>query len=59
MEFDNAAIEDFQRLYFQEYDIKLSKEEAVELGSRLIHFVKVVYGRNLPERKNVDIGNKK
>lgn len=59
MELDNAAIEEFQRLYFQEYGIQLTTQEAVEYGIRLIQFVKAVYGRNLPEGKNVDIGNKK
>ena len=48
-----------QELYFKEYGIKLNQQEALEYGARLINFVKAVYGRNLPEIKKVDIGNKK
>lgn len=59
MELDNAAIEEFQNMYFKEYGIRLNRQEAIEYGMRLILMVKAVYGRNLPERKNVDIGNKK
>lgn len=51
MQLDNAAIEDFQKLYLAEYGIKLTKQEAIELGMRLIQFVKAVYGKNLPDKK--------
>lgn len=53
------AVEEFQRLYFQEYGIRLTRQQAVEYGTRLVQLVKAVYGKDLPERKNVDIGNKK
>jgi hypothetical protein len=59
MELDTFAIEEFQELYFKEYGIKLNQQEALEYGTRLINLVKAVFGRNLPERKNVDIDNKK
>jgi len=59
VELENAAIEEFQRLYFQEYGIQLTKEEAVAYGMRLVLLVKAVYGSDLPDRKNVAIGNKK
>ncbi len=59
MELDNAAIEEFQNMYLKEYGIRLNRQEAIEYGIRLILMVKAVYGRNLPERKNVDIDNKK
>lgn len=57
MELDDVAIKEFQRLYFQEYDIRLTKQEAVVYGTRLVQLVKVVYGNDLP--KNVAISIKK
>jgi hypothetical protein len=53
------AVIEFQELYFQQYGRKLSSEEALELGTRLIGFVKAVYGGNLPKLKDVDTSKKK
>ena len=47
MQLDNKAIEEFKELYLSEYDIKLTNQEALEYGSRLIRLVKAVYGNNL------------
>ena len=58
MALDNAAIEEFQRLYFKEYAIQLTRQEAVEYGTRLVSLVNAVYGKYLPE-KNVAICDKK
>ena len=56
---DETAIKEFQELYLQQYGQKLSSEEALELGTRLINFVKAVYGNNLPKLKDVDTNKKK
>ena len=33
----------FQKLYYKEYNIKLSRQEAYDLGLKLINLVKIVY----------------
>lgn len=43
------AVEEFKRLYFREYGMKLTNEEAIEMGTKLIRLVKVVFGSNLPK----------
>lgn len=59
MKLDDGAIEEFQKLFLQQYGQKLTNEEALELGTRLIGFVKAVYGDNLPKLKTLDTGTKK
>ena len=59
MELENAAIEEFKKIYLRVYGQKLASEEALELGTRLINFVKAVYGDNLPDLRDVDINKKK
>lgn len=59
MQLDEEAIEEFKKLYLQEYGIKLTKQEAVEYGNRLIQLIKAVYGNNLPKPKTLDTGIKK
>lgn len=54
MELDKDAIKEFQELYFREYGISLSDQEAIEYGARLINFVKAVYGSNMPLSKIID-----
>lgn len=56
---NKEAVEEFQELYFQQYGQKLTNEETLELGTRLIGFVKAVYGDNLPKLKRLDTGTKK
>lgn len=56
---EEEAIGDFKRLYFQEYGIKLADQEAVEYGTRLIRFVKAVYGNNFPIKGDIDGQRKK
>lgn len=46
---DEQAIEQFRQLYQLEYGIELPKDEAFEMGKRLINLVKAVYGDNLPK----------
>ena len=48
---DEAAIQEFRSLYYQQYGMQLTKSEAIEYGSRLIAFVKAVYGKNIPKVK--------
>lgn len=44
------GVEDFKKLYFREYGIKLNNEQAYEYGVKLINLVKLVYGSNLPKK---------
>jgi len=49
---DKEAVEDFKKLYFQEYGIQLSDNQAIDYGIRLIRLVKAVYGQNpLPKKR--------
>jgi competence transcription factor ComK len=54
MQLDCQSIEEFKELYLKEYKVKLTDQEAVELGMRLINFVKAVYGNDLPSLKEID-----
>ncbi|MBI3385070.1 hypothetical protein HY030_02680 [Candidatus Gottesmanbacteria bacterium] len=51
MVLNTEAIEEFKRLYFNQYGINLTNEQAVEYGTRLIRMVKAVYGDNLPNTR--------
>lgn len=53
------AIIEFKELYFQEYKVKLTDEQALDYGTRLIGLVKAVYGKNLPKLSDVDNGKSK
>ena len=55
----NTAINDFKEIYLQQYGQKLTNEEALELGTRLIGFVKAVCGNDLPKLKDIDMNKKK
>lgn len=48
------AIKEFKELYFQEYKVKLSDEQALDYGTRLVGLVKAVYGKHLPKVNFVD-----
>jgi hypothetical protein len=41
------ATYEFQRLYFEEFGVKLPDKKAVEYGDRLVGFVQAVYGNDL------------
>lgn len=43
------ALVEFKELYLKEYGVKLTDQEAVELGSRLVNMIKAVYGSDLPK----------
>ena len=57
------AIKEFKRLYFREYGMRLTNEQAVDLGTKLIRLVKAVFGADLPKewkiRKFDSVGPKK
>lgn len=57
------AIKEFQAMYWAEYKIKLTQEQAIHLGTQLIRLVKAVFGENVPKEwkpKKFDIpGTKK
>lgn len=49
MQLDQEAVEEFKRLYLQEYGIQLTNRQAIDYGIRLIRLVRAVYGDNLPK----------
>lgn len=53
------ALVEFQQLYLKEYGIKLTDQDALEMGTRLVNMVKAVYGNDLPEPKKIDKEAKK
>ncbi len=57
MRLDKEAVEEFKKLYLQEYGVKLTDNQAMEYGIRLIRFVRVVYGNHLPPKIDKDIKN--
>lgn len=42
MTLDDNAIREFQELYCKEYGIKLSREQAIEYGTKLVDLVSIV-----------------
>ena len=56
MQLDEEALTEFVDLYKKEYGTELTRQEAVEYGTRFIRFVKAVYGNNLPKLKTIDTG---
>lgn len=59
MQLDEAAINEFKKLYKENYDVLLTDQEAIEYGMRLIKLAQAVYGSDLPKLNNVDIHKKK
>lgn len=58
MQLDPQAIAEFKELCLKECGEELNDQEAVELATRFIKFVKAVYGNNLPKLKTLDTGTK-
>ena len=48
MELSVNAVLEFKKLYLKEYGKKLTNEEAIDYGMRLIRLVRAVCGDNLP-----------
>ena len=48
------AIEDFRKAYFKDFGLEISKEQAEELGTRLITLFSVIY-KPLPKHNHDDI----
>jgi len=44
------AIKEFKSLYFKEFGITLTDNQALDFGTKLIRLVKVVYGPDVPKR---------
>ncbi|MBI1863809.1 hypothetical protein HYS03_01220 [Candidatus Woesebacteria bacterium] len=49
MQLNQAALDEFKNLYAKQYRVKLTDQQALEYGTRLITFVKAVCGENLPK----------
>ena len=49
MQLTEQAIKEFQQLYQKEYGLSLSQEQAIDCGTKLIDFVRIVYGNNMPK----------
>jgi hypothetical protein len=43
MRLSNKAINDFKRIYFEEFGIKLTDDETNQKGLRLLNFIKLIY----------------
>lgn len=56
---DKEALTEFKELYFQEYRVELTDEQALDYGTRLVGLVKAVYGKDLPSLKSLDKEDKK
>ena len=53
---DDKAVDEFKELFFKECGVKLTEEQAIEYGTRLVRMVKAVYGDNLPPKlKNKEL----
>ena len=52
MQLSRKAIDDFKKIYFEEFKIKLSDEEANKKGIELLTFIKLIYK---PIPTNVEI----
>jgi hypothetical protein len=54
------AIEEFKQLYFKNFKIQLSDEEATRRANNLVNLFAAVYGDNserLPNNKNNNVNN--
>jgi len=56
MQLTDKEIAEFQRIYEKEFGVKISKQDALEQGTKLINLVKAVYqpipaqsGKNIPD----------
>ncbi|WKZ25447.1 MAG: hypothetical protein QY322_03620 [bacterium] len=54
MTLQSEALEEFKKLYFKEFGVSLTDEQALGYSSSLIGLVKAVYGQNLPYSKTID-----
>jgi len=54
MNLDDEAIEEFKNIYIRLYGQEISDQEAIELGTSLIRFVKAVYVDDLPKLKKLN-----
>lgn len=52
MQLTEQAIIEFQQMYKKEYGQSLSREQAVDYGTKLIDLVKIVYGDRM--QKSLD-----
>lgn len=53
MQLNEQAISEFQHIYHKECGVAISREQAIEYGTRLIDIIKVVYGNHLS--KSLDV----
>jgi hypothetical protein len=57
---NDNAINEFKKLYLQEYKISLTDQQSIEYSTRLVRLVKTVYEDDLPlPEKNIDKGANK
>ena len=52
------SIKEFQDMYWNEYKIRLTTDQAIHLGTQLIKLIKAVFGDHVPKEwkpKKVDI----
>jgi len=49
MQLSEKAINEFQLIYQKEYGVIISREQAIDYGTKLIDLVKFVYGNRVPK----------
>jgi len=57
MSLSKEAIEEFKKIYYQEFDAVISDEKARELGENLLSLFEIIY-RPVPEAKEQNARNK-
>lgn len=58
----SEAVNEFKELYLKKHGVKLTDEQAIDMGTKLIRLIKAVYGSNLPTKwksKEVDTNKTK
>lgn len=43
MQLSNKAIDDFKKIYFEEFRVKITDEQADAKGLKLLNFIKLIY----------------
>lgn len=50
MKLSSKAIKEFKYLYLKEYQMRLTTNQAIDMGTKLVRLVKTVYGASVPKK---------
>ena len=56
MELSDKQISEFQRIYEKEFGVKISRQDAIDQGTKLLALVKIVY-QPIPKQDSKSITN--